>query len=257
MKKCFPLFLLFIMILTACRAEESNTEALHVAAASDLYDAFSEMGDAFEEDYGIEVVFSFGSTGQLTQQIEQGAAVYDVFAAAHVSYIDRLVEKGAVKKDTKQVLGTGKIGIVYEDSTYPELHRDVLTSDEIQSIAIANPDHAPYGQAAKQTLETWGIWDEIAEKLVYGENIRQALQYAESKNVDAAIVAAALSKQSSLLFTPISTSDHEPIVHALAVPEKSGHKENAQKFVDYVLSKQGQQILESYGFDSPAEGIKR
>ncbi|MFB4163675.1 molybdate ABC transporter substrate-binding protein [Alteribacillus sp. JSM 102045] len=249
-----------ISFLSACSSfpaqqndESSSAEELHVAAASDLYHAFTELGKGFEEETGIEVTFSFGSTGQITQQIEQGASSYDVFAAAHESYIDRLIKSGVMDKDTKERYALGRIGLMYDSGTYETVTPKDLTEKNIERIAIANPDHAPYGKAAKEALKTWGIWDEVEEKLVIGENIRQTLQYVESGNVEVGIVAVALSKQSSLSFEPIHSEDHEPLLQALGVPNRSGQKEEAKWFIDYMFSDEGQAIMNNYGFSLPEE----
>ncbi|WP_252314764.1 molybdate ABC transporter substrate-binding protein [Sinobaca sp. H24] len=229
-----------------------ETVEINVGAAADLYHAFTVIGEDFEEETGINVTFSFGSTGQMTQQIEQGAS-YDLFAAAHESYIDRLIEAEAVEEDTKRQYALGQIGIMHDGTIYETLEPDDLTSDEIERIAIANPEHAPYGKAAQQALESWGIWDEVEDKLVYGENIRQTLQYTESGDVDAGIVALALSIESDLSYEPIDTEDYEPIIQALAVPSRSEHPEEAGQFVDYLFSNEGQETMKEYGFVLPEE----
>ncbi len=248
-----------IFVLCACAptgfqdSSKDSAEELHVAAASDLYDAFTEMGEKFKGATGIEVTFSFGSTGQMTQQIEQGASSYDVFAAAHESYIDRLIKNDVMNKETKKRYATGRIGLMYDRDTYEALTPEDLLEDKVQRIAIANPDHAPYGKAAKQALETWGIWEEVEEKLVFGENIQQTLQYVESENVDVGFIALSLSKQSSLAFKPIKAEDHEPILQALGIPDRSNQKAEAKQFIDYIYSDEGQAVMNEYGFSLPEE----
>lgn len=248
-----------LLILAGCSSEaeepdqnEEESVEINVAAAADLYHAFTEIGEDFEEETDIIVTFSFGSTGLMTQQIEQGAS-YDLFAAAHESYIDRLIDAEAVEADSKRQYALGQIGIMHDGSIQESLEPADLTSDEIERIAIANPEHAPYGQAAKEALESWGIWDEVQGKLVYGENIRQTLQYTESGDVDAGIIALALSKQSDLLYEPIDTADYEPITQALAVPSRSPHPEEARQFVDYLFSEEGRETMNEYGFELPEE----
>ena len=162
---------------------------LTVSAASDLTYAFGEIGKQFEAETGHKVVFNFGSTGQLTQQIEQGAPV-DVFAAANVSFVEDLERQGLILPNTKQMYARGRITLwTRADSPLQITTLSDLTRPEVQRIAIANPDHAPYGVAARQAMQTAGIWEAVQTKSVLGDNVRQTLQYAETGNVDAAIVA--------------------------------------------------------------------
>ncbi|SDN58460.1 molybdate ABC transporter substrate-binding protein [Alkalicoccus daliensis] len=250
MKKLF-LFGVPGLLLTGCGNAEEAVE-LHIAAASDLYHAFSELGENFEAEYNIEIVFSFGSTGQLTQQIEQGAD-FDIFAAAHESYIDRLIESEDVLEDSRQLYAEGSLGFLYDEEMYDSFSPKDLLSEDVQQIAIANPGHAPYGKAAQEALETWDMWGEIEEKLVYANNIREALQFVETGNVDVGIVATALSMQSELSYTPIDSSAHEPLLQALAVPVRSEHPEEAALFIEYLFSEEGQDVMEAYGFVLPEE----
>jgi len=178
--------------VTACKDKSTTTPAhdeLTVAAASDLTPAFEEIGRAFESSNKTKVVFMFGSTGMLTRQIENGAPV-DLFAAANVSYIDELDKKGLIITDSKATYARGRITLWTPDTSDIRLQGIAdLARPEVMRIAIANPDHAPYGLAAKQALESAGIWERVKPKLVYGDNIRQTLQYAETGNVDVAIAA--------------------------------------------------------------------
>lgn len=241
-----------VIVLTACSSEEEEPVELHVAAAADLYHAFTALGEEFEAVHDTELTFSFGSTGQMTQQIEEGAD-FDVFAAAHESYIDRLLASEDVLPDSKALYALGRIGFLYDPEEYEEMTPELLASEEVQQIAIANPGHAPYGQAALEALESWGMWDELEDKLVYGNNIRETLQYTESGNVDVGIVALALAMQSDFEFMLIDEEEHEALLQALAVPTRSGHPEEAQEFIDFLFSEEGQEVMEEYGFVLPKE----
>jgi molybdate transport system substrate-binding protein len=162
-----------------CRRSVSPAP-LTVAAASDLTAAFEELGRDFESATKTKVVFVFGSTGMLTRQIENGAP-FDLFAAANVSYIDELDQKGLIIPDSKAVYARGRITLwTTNESTLRLQGIEDLARPEVQRIAIANPDHAPYGLAAKQALQSAGVWDRVQPKLVYGDNIRQTLQYAQT-----------------------------------------------------------------------------
>lgn len=246
-----------LLLLPGCQNDSSTNETtqttpiLYIAAASDLYDAFTEIGQSFEQESGIQITFTFGSTGQITQQIEQGGP-YDLFAAAHESYIDRLIERGHMDQQTKRIYAWGRIGFMFDPANLssPLGYQDLLRTD-IQSIAIANPDHAPYGKAAQQAMQTWGIWEDVRDKLIYADNIRHALQLVESGNVDTGMIAYALSMNSDLTYEQISPDVYEPIIQALGIPNQSPHKQAAWQFIEYLFSDSGQEIMTSYGFDIP------
>jgi molybdate transport system substrate-binding protein len=123
-----------------------------------------------------------------------------------------------------------------------------LARPEVQRIAIANPDHAPYGLAAKQALQSAGIWDRVQPKLVYGDNIRQTLQYAETGNVEVAIVSLSLSVHSNGRWTLIPEELHQPIDQALAVIKTTKNEQGARAFAGFISSPQGKAIMKKYGF---------
>jgi molybdate transport system substrate-binding protein len=123
-----------------------------------------------------------------------------------------------------------------------------LTRPEVKRIAIANPDHAPYGLAAQQALQSAGIWDALKPKLVYGDNIRQTLQYAETGNVEVAIVALSLSQQSKGRWTLIPEELYQPIDQGLAVIKSTRNEAASREFANFVTGPEGKAILEKYGF---------
>jgi len=247
-----PLAALFMALacVTACKDKSTTTPAhdeLTVAAASDLTPAFEEIGRAFEAANKTKVVFIFGSTGMLTRQIENGAPV-DVFAAANVSYIDELDKKGLIIPDSRATYARGRITLWTRDDSPIRLQGVAdLARPEVMRIAIANPDHAPYGLAAKQALESVGIWDRVKPKLVYGDNIRQTLQYAETGNVDVSIVALSLSVQGHGRWTLIPEELHQPIDQGLGIIKTTKHEQAARAFIAFIEGPQGQEIMKKYG----------
>lgn len=234
-----------------CRRTDSQTPQLTVAAASDLTAAFEEIGREFETTHKIKVVFVFGSTGMLTRQIENGAPM-DLFAAANVAYIDQLEQKGLIFPDTKAIYARGRITLwtTLDSPLKVETIAD-LARPEIKRIAIANPDHAPYGLAAKQTLESAGVWEKLKPKLVYGDNIRQTLQYAETGNVDVSIVALSLSQQSKGRWTLVPEELHQPIDQGLAVIKSTQNEQAARAFASFITGPRGKEVLGKYGFAFP------
>jgi len=259
--------LLIAMLLAACTSTpvpvgptgttDAEPATLTVSAASDLTYAFGEIGKQFEAETGHKVVFNFGSTGQLTQQIEQGAPV-DVFAAANVSFVEDLERQGLILPDTKQLYARGRITLwTRADSPLQIASLADLTRPEVRRIAIANPDHAPYGVAARQAMQTAGIWEAVQPKLVLGDNVRQTLQYAETGNVDVAIVALSLSMPAtggtSGRWTLIPQELYPPIDQALAVIKDTKHEGAARAFATFVNGPQGRQIMRKYGLILPGE----
>ena len=240
--------------ISACKDRPSNTsgsQELTVAAASDLTPAFEEIGREFESAHKTKVVFVFGSTGLLTKQIENGSPM-DLFAAANVSYIDQLEQKGLIVPGTKAIYARGRITLwTSSESNLRFAGIEDLSRPEVQRIAIANPDHAPYGLAARQALETAGIWERVKPKLVYGDNIRQTLQYAETGNVEVAFVALSLSMQSRGRWTLIPEELHKPIDQGMAIIKTSKNEPAARAFSTFVNGPQGRAIMQKYGFTFP------
>lgn len=245
--------ILLALALPASAHAVAQDVTITVSAASDLRFAFEEIGEAFEAETGNGVDFNFGSTGQLAQQIEAGAPV-DVFAAANVSYIDDLAEKDLVIADTQAMYARGQIVLWMRGDSELEIDSiERLADDDVRRIAIANPDHAPYGAAAKDALESAGIWDEVQDKLVLGENISDTLRYGETGNVDVAIVALSLAIPGDGTWTVVPQELYAPIDQAMAVINGAEHEEEARAFVEFVNSARGRAIMRAYGFLLPGE----
>ncbi len=240
----------------ACRGTRtpdatSPPAELTVAAASDLTPAFEEIGREFEAREKTKVIFVFGSTGLLTRQIENGAP-FDLFAAANVAFIDQLDQKGLIAPGTKTIYGRGRITLwTRADSALKIEKVEDLARPDVHRIAIANPDHAPYGLAARQSLETAGIWSAVQPKLVYGDNIRQTLQFAETGNVDVAIVALSLSVQSKGRWVLVPEELHKPLDQGMGVIKGTGNEQAARAFSDFVNGPSGREIMSKYGFQFP------
>ena len=230
-------------------------EPLRVAAAADLALAFKEVGAAFEKQSGKRVDFSFGSTGLLAKQIAEGAP-FDVFAAANISFVDDVVREGACLGETKALYAKGRIVMWSKDPwALPKDIKD-LEDAKYAKVAIANPEHAPYGRAAREALTKAGSWAAVEPRAVYGENVQQTLMFARSGNADVAIVALSLAVTSPGNYTPIDPSLHAPLDQALVVCKggSKGPKTNeARAFVDYVGYDAGRAIMKRFGFLLPGE----
>lgn len=228
---------------------------LIVAAAADLQFAFAEIGELYEQETGNKVIFSFGSTGQLAQQIENGAP-FDLFAAANISFVDDLAKKNFVVPDTVALYARGRIVLaVNHDSGVSAVELEDLLSDAITHIAIANPEHAPYGIAAKEALISAGLWEKIEDKIVYGENVRQTLQFVQTGDAQAGIVALSVANVPEVTWTLIDDSLHNPLDQALAVVASSSHQEEAREFAAFINGEKGRPVMQKYGFVLPGESI--
>jgi molybdate transport system substrate-binding protein len=252
---CCALLLALLLIsgLSACRRDGSTPpgEPLIVSAASDLQPVFEELGRRFEAERGRRVIFNFGSTGQLAHQIAAGAGV-DLFAAADSSAVEMLRQEDLLLPESIAVYGIGRLTLWRRpDSTLHLTRLEDLTAPAVLRVVIANPSHAPYGRAAREALISSGLHAAVEPKLVFADNVRQALQLAESGNVDAAIVALSLSIPSTGVWTLVPAELHRPLDQTLAVVRASRNQADAQAFADLVSSEEGQSYLARYGFEPP------
>jgi molybdate transport system substrate-binding protein len=227
-------------------------DPIRVAAAADLAVAFKEVGAQYEAKTGRKVDFTFGSTGLLAKQLEEGAP-FDVFAGANASFVDQAVKSGACDGATKAPYATGRLAIYVKSGTPPTLAQ--LAKGEYKHIAIANPDHAPYGKAAREAMQKAGVWDGAQKRMVYGENVQQAHQFAQSGNADVAIIALSLAMAATEgSFAEIDTSMHSALNQEMVVCRgRGGPRDRAKDFLDYVASTEGRAVLKKRGFLLPGE----
>jgi molybdate transport system substrate-binding protein len=241
---------LSFMLLSGLACGSKTEHVVRVATAADLREAFEELGPAFEKRSGHRVSFSFGSTGLLSKQLKEGAP-FDVFAAANVSYVDDVVSAGACDGATKAEYARGQLAIWFPTRNAVEPARSLadLADARFKRIAIANPDHAPYGVAAKQALERVGVWDKVKDRIVRGENVQATLELAETGDVDAAIVAYSLVlHKSGGSFVLVDQSQHDPIDQALVVCRHGADVEGGRLFASFVASPEGRAIMRDHGF---------
>jgi molybdate transport system substrate-binding protein len=187
------LAVLLASAVTAPGLAGADDKKITVAAAASLTAAFKEIAANFEKETGARVIISFGSTGMLTKQIKEGAP-FDVFFAADVESIDELKKGGFIMPDSVELYAQGSLVLaVNKASGIQAVELSDLLKPEIRHVAIANPEFAPYGKAAKEALQAKGLWESVKPRLVYGENIRQTLQYIQTGNAEAGIVALSIA----------------------------------------------------------------
>jgi len=236
--------------------QAQGTPVLYVAAASDLRFALTEITGTVEQTHSVRVIITFGSSGQLAAQIEQGAP-FDVFFSANEAFVSALAGKGYLDPTSAVVYAIGRIVVwVRRDSPVnvrTGLH--ALVDPRIRFVAIANPQHAPYGMAAVDALRRTGLYERVRGKLVLGENISQTLQFAQTGNADAAIVALSLAVAPPVhptgRFILIPASLHDPIRQGAGIVARTAHPQLARALLAAVVSDEGQNTLRRYGFAIP------
>jgi molybdate transport system substrate-binding protein len=241
-----------LLVAGAC-SSKSPPHKVRVAAAADLARAFSELATEFKTRTGISLEVELGSSGLLAKQIEQGAP-FSLFAAANREYVDQVIKAGRCDGQTAHTYARGRIVVWTPRSVAAPAKLEDLVDPRFHKIAIANPEHAPYGRAAKQALEKAGIWPQLQDRLVYGENVQATMLYAHDKNADAAIVALSLAVVTdggaSLMIDPAL---HAPLDQAMVVCGTGDDARAAQQFSEFVASKEGREVMTRYGFLLPDE----
>jgi len=227
-----------------------------VAAASDLQSALPAIVAQFEKDTGQHVRLTFGSSGNFFAQIENGAP-FDVFLSADVDYPRRLERSGQAERGSLYEYATGRLVLWTRTDSGIDVRRGltVLSDARVRRIAIANPEHAPYGRAAVAALRHEGLHERIRGKFVLGENISQAAQFAQSGSADVGIVALSLALspalKSSGTYIDIPEAWYPPIEQAAVILASSRHKALARRFIEYLKTPDGKRNLQSYGFAVP------
>jgi molybdate transport system substrate-binding protein len=243
------------LILLASARAFASPSPLKVAAAADLALAFKDVGNAYEKKTGEKVIFSFGSTGLLEKQIVEGAP-FDVFAAANISFADDAIKAGVCSADSKSLYARGRIVMWWrKDGGFaPPKSIGDLADKRFVKIAIANPAHAPYGMAAQQALHKIGVWPQVQPKLVFGENVQQTLQFAQSGNAEIAIVALSLAVINDGSYQLVPDELYGAIDQALVVCGHDAERtKSARAFTAFVNSPEGRVIMKKYGFLLPGE----
>ena len=229
-----------------------------VAAASDLTYAMNEIAANFEKATGCTVRLSMGSSGNFLTQIENGAP-FDVFFSADIAYPKKLESEGLAAPGTTYLYAIGKIVLWTRKDSRVDISKGFpsLRDRAVKKIAIANPEHAPYGRAAEEALRQSGVYDAVKDRLVLGENISQTAEFVESGNADVGIVAL------SLVLSPamkekgrnwdIPENLYTPIQQGAAVVLAAPNPQGAQQFLDYIKMPGTAALLERYGFVLPAK----
>src|SRR5439155_14674339 len=240
---------LFMFLCSTAQAQE-----ITVAAAADLRPALEEIASRFQAVSGTRVRLIYGSSGNFYQQIQNGAP-FDMFFSANLDYPKKLESAGFIMPGTYYEYARGKIVLMAPARSTLDLKRGlrVLLDPAVKKIAIADPSHAPYGQAAVAALNAERIYDQVSGRLVTGENISQTASFVLSGAADAGIVALSLARSagSQARFTEIPASDYAPIKQACIVLRWSKEPERARQFQSFIQIEEAAQIFERSGFEVP------
>ena len=257
-----PVARLLCLLLTAVlagatavsgRAQAPPSAPLMVFAASDLGPPFAQIVPQFERTTRTDVTLVLGSTGMLAQQIRNGAPA-DVFFAANESFITELTAENLTLRQTTTLYARGRIATVTLRSGGFHINDlEDLVDPRVRRIAIANPQHAPYGLAAKQALETVGLWTTLGPKLVYGENVQQAVQFVRSGSAEAGIVARSVADTPDLHWKLVDDRLHTPLNQVASVLARTKLPAASISFIQFVNGTQGRLVMRQLGFMLPGE----
>ena len=248
-----------LVVAAAALASGAAAQSITVAAASDLQSVLPAIAAQFVKETGQHVDVTYGSSGNFFAQIQNGAP-FDLFLSADADYPRRLDGAGLAERGTIVTYARGRIVLWTRMDSGIDLGPGLaaLRGDKVRRIAIANPEHAPYGRAAVAALQADGVYERVRSKLVLGENISQAAQFAASGSADVGLIALSLALTPALRDTgryiDIPETSYPPIEQAAVVLAASRQKPVARQFVDFLRTPPIVRLLESYGFTAPASG---
>jgi len=225
------------------QSQTHQPKELLIAAASDLIAIQRPLEDAWLQQSDLKLRFTYAASGMLAKQIASGAP-YDVFLSADEARVRDLVASGSILKESVVRYAFGRLAIWSQRGRAGSLSD--LLAPAIVHIAMANPAHAPYGAAAKQALEKSGLWTQLSAKIVYGESVRQAMEYVDSGNAEAAIVAWPLVSERGGILLPSRL--HDPIRQTGGIVKTTQNYVAAHRFLEFLLSPEGRRLFESHGY---------
>jgi len=254
-------FALLVLLVCTAPLAFGQQAGLRVAAAADLQPLLPALLDSFQQQTGIHCEASYQSSATLATEIIDGAP-FDLFLAADLSFPQRVVEAGRAEEANPIPYARGTLVIwTRNDSGLAALSLGILRNPKVRTIAIANPRHAPYGRAARATLEHTGLYDVLHSKLVIAENIAQAAQYADSSNAQVGFISLTSALTPRLQhdghFVGIPADDYPPLVQGAVVVRDAAHASAAQRFLDFLHTPGAAHALKSGGLEPIPSGSGR
>lgn len=225
---------------------EAERADISIMAAASLTDALEELKLTYEEQENVELIINYGSSGQLRQQISQGAPA-DIFLSADISDMELLEQDESVSESID--LLQNQLTLVASPSAAEELHAwEDITREALQGVSIGEPDTVPAGRYARQSLENLNLWEEVEANLIYGSDVRQVLTYVETGNVDAGIVyqTDALTSEQINIIDHAPEDSHDPITYPFGLLNEADGE--AQDFYYWLQEDESLDVFESYGF---------
>jgi molybdate transport system substrate-binding protein len=257
MKKLL-LLLAGVLCLGAAQAADTPGQALNIAAAADLSLCLQDLDAAFAKAHPeVELKPTTGSSGNFLAQIKNGAP-FDLFLSADMSYPRQLVKDGQAEESSLTLYAIGHI-VLWTTNPAVDVSQGlkVLQGDAVKKFAIANPDVAPYGRAAKAALESAGLWEAVQPKLVRGENIAQTAQFVQSGSVDAGIVALSFVVAPKVAgagkFYRIAEDQYPVLEQGAVITAKGASNPAAKAYIEFLRSPEARAVLDRYGFLLPAK----
>ena len=227
-----------------------------MAAAADLQFAMQDIAARFQKETGKSVKVIYGSSGNFFQQLQNGAP-FDLFFSANLDFAKKLEAAGLTEPGSYYQYASGKIVIWVPNGSKLDLSSGLqaLLDPSIKKIAVANPQHAPYGQAAVAAMQKENVYEKVKNKLVLGENISEATSFVVSGAADVGIVALSLALSPNMKdkgrYVEVPSADYPPIEQACVILGSSKNKETARQFLAFFKTAATSQVLSSYGFDVP------
>jgi len=238
-------------------APSAHAQTINIAAAADLKFCLDEIiGDFHNSHPAAEIHATYGSSGNFAAQIRQNAP-FDLFFSADIDYPRELAKDGFATAEVRPY-AVGRIVLWSTTIDASKLSLADLARPQIEKIAIANPQHAPYGKRAEEALRTSGVWDQVQTKLVFGENIAQTAQFVQSSNAQVGIVALSLALNPQLKgsYTLIPDTLHKPLEQAFVITKHGADNPLAHAFADYLLTPAARRVMLRYGFALPGEAVR-
>lgn len=248
--------MLIICALFAQGVAHGQGKEIRIAAAADLKFAMGELSEQFERQKGTKVSVTFGSSGNFFSQIQNGAP-FDLFFSADIDYPRKLESAGLAEPGTLYEYAIGRLVIWTPADAKVDVTKEgwkFLLDASVEKIAIANPEHAPYGRAAVAAMQNAGIYESVKDKLVYGENISQAAQFVQSGSTQAGIVAMSLAVSPAMRGGKrwdIPAELHPALEQGAIVLKDAKNRDAAQAFLEFVKSASSRSIFAKYGFEFP------
>jgi molybdate transport system substrate-binding protein len=233
-------------------AKPAESTPMRIAGAANLVKVMEEIVPRFEKQSGVEVDFIPGSSGKLAAQLEEGAP-FDLFMSANVKFVDDATASGECLPDSKKVYARGHLVMWSKERAKdePPAKLDGLADTKYETIALAQPDQAPYGAAAKASLEKLGAWKKIEKRLIYGSSLEETIKLVESDNAEVGLLALSQVIKQKGKYIEVPDDLHDPLDQALAVCKNGKQQAMAGKFIEFLGTPEIQELMKSYGYTTP------